>query len=88
MKFPSPLIKAVLVKRYKRFLADVELEDGSITTVHCPNPGSMMGLTEPGSIVWISKSDNPKRKLRHTLELINLPSPRDTLVGINTNLAN
>ncbi len=88
MKFPSPLIKAVLVKRYKRFLADVELEDGSITTVHCPNPGSMMGLKEPGSIVWISKSGNPKRKLSHTLELINLTAPVNTLVGINTNLAN
>ncbi len=88
MKFPSPLIKAVLRERYKRFLADVELEDGSLKTVHCPNPGSMMGLKEPGSIVWISKSDNPKRKLSHTLELVSLPAPNDTLVGINTNLAN
>ncbi|MCP4182011.1 MAG: DNA/RNA nuclease SfsA [Hyphomicrobiales bacterium] len=88
MKFPSPLIRAILIKRYKRFLADVELEDGTMMTVHCPNPGSMMGLKEPGSIVWISKASNPKRKLSHTLELINLPTPNDTLVGVNTNQAN
>ena len=88
MKFPSPLIRAKLIKRYKRFLADVELEDGTMMTVHCPNPGSMMGLKEPGSIVWISKASNPKRKLSHTLELINLPARNDTLVGVNTNQAN
>jgi sugar fermentation stimulation protein A len=88
MKFTTPLIKASLVKRYKRFLADIRLEDGSIITVHCPNPGSMMGLVEPGSTVWISKSDNPKRKLSHTLELIKLPETNGTIVGINTNLPN
>lgn len=88
MKFPSPLIKAKLIKRYKRFLADIELEDGTLTTVHCPNPGSMMGLKEPGSIVWISKASNPNRKLSHTLELINLPARGNTLVGVNTNQAN
>ncbi|MCF6321228.1 MAG: DNA/RNA nuclease SfsA [Rhizobiaceae bacterium] len=88
MKFPTPLIKAVLVKRYKRFLADVELEDGSIITVHCPNPGSMMGLKEPGSQVWISDSQNPKRKLRYTFELIETPGKTGALVGINTNMPN
>ena len=88
MKFSSPLIKVKLIKRYKRFLADVELEDGSLTTVHCPNPGSMMGLTEPGSVAWISKADNPKRKLSHTLELIELPKSGGNLVGVNTNRPN
>jgi sugar fermentation stimulation protein A len=88
MKFTSPLIKASLVKRYKRFLADIKFEDGAEITVHCPNPGSMMGLVEPGSTVWVSKSDNPKRKLSHTLELIKLRDASGTIVGINTNLAN
>lgn len=88
MKYPSPLIKALLIKRYKRFLADVELENGTMMTVHCPNPGSMMGLKEPGSTVWISKASNPNRKLSHTLELVKLPGRSGALVGINTNLPN
>ena len=85
MKFNSPLIPAVLVQRYKRFLADVELSDGTVITVHCPNPGAMIGLNLPGNRVWISDSNNPKRKLRHTLELMEVEGPDGlTLVGINT----
>ncbi len=80
-----PLIRATLIKRYKRFLADVELENGDIITVHCPNSGSMKGCAIPGSPVWLSLSDNPKRKYKHTWELLQLPH---TMVGINTLLPN
>ena len=85
MKFDPPLIETRLVKRYKRFLADVEMPDGETITVHCPNPGSMMGLTTPGIRAWISDSQNPKRKLRYTLEMVDIGG---TLVGINTNHPN
>ena len=85
MKFNSPLIPAVLILRYKRFLADVELTDGTLITVHCPNPGAMVGLNQPGNRVWISDSNNPKRKLRYTLELMEVDGPNGlTIVGINT----
>jgi len=63
-------LQARLIRRYKRFLADIELDDGSQLTVHCPNPGSMRGTQAPGSAVRCSTHDNPKRKLRHTLEMI------------------
>ncbi len=85
MNFSSPLIKGTLIKRYKRFLSDIELEDGEVITAHCANSGSMMGLKDPGSDVWLSPSNNPKRKLKYTWELVDT---RSSLVGINTALPN
>ncbi len=81
MQFPEPLIRGTLIRRYKRFLADVELDSGEAVTAHCANSGSMMGLAEPGAEVWLSPARNPKRKLRHSWELIRVG---DGLVGIHT----
>ena len=85
MEFLDPLIPGRLIKRYKRFLADVELVGGEIVTAHCANSGSMLNVKEPGSEVWLSPARNPDRKLRYTWELIKI---NDTLVGINTALPN
>ena len=79
------LIRGNLVKRYKRFMADVTLENGEIVTAHCPNSGSMKGCCEPGRLVYLSYHNNPKRKLKYTWELIQMPS---SLVGINTQIPN
>jgi sugar fermentation stimulation protein A len=85
MRFPAPLIPATLVKRYKRFLADVVLPDGSTITAHVANPGAMTGLAAPGSRVWLSKSDSKTRKLPHSWELIEVDLGGGIeLVGVNT----
>jgi sugar fermentation stimulation protein A len=79
------LIPGVLMKRYKRFLADVQLNDGSVVTAHCPNSGTMKACSESGRPVYLSFHDNPKRKLKYTWELIEMP---DSLVGVNTLVPN
>lgn len=81
MRFPSPLARGVLLQRYKRFFADVALDDGRSVTAHVPNPGAMLGLKAPGQAVWLSASDDPKRKLKHTLELVEADGAP---VGVNT----
>jgi sugar fermentation stimulation protein A len=85
MRFATPLIPATLIRRYKRFLADVTLPSGEEVTVHVANPGSMLGLAAPGSRVWLSKSDNAKRKLPHSWELVEADFGGGTeIVGVNT----
>jgi sugar fermentation stimulation protein A len=85
MRFPTPLFPATLVRRYKRFLADVVLPSGETVTVHCANPGSMIGLNVPGARIWLSKSANVHRKLAHSWELIEVDLGTGIeLVGINT----
>jgi len=85
MRLPSPLVSGTLVRRYQRFLADVELADGSVVTAHCPNTGSMRGCNRPGSPVLLSRSDRPERKYAYTWELVLVDNG---WVGINTGLAN
>jgi sugar fermentation stimulation protein A len=85
MQFQTPLISGRLIQRYKRFLADVRLDDGATVTATCPNTGSMMGLVAPGARVWLSESDSPTRKYRHTWELVEADLGKGPkLVGINT----
>ena len=87
-KYP-PLISGTLIKRYKRFLADIKLEEtGEIITAHCANTGPMLGVCDVGSKVMVSKSDNPKRKLAYTWELIEIGDSHPVWVGINTALPN
>lgn len=85
MKFPAPLLPATLIRRYKRFLADAVMPGGEVLTVHCANPGAMLGLDTPGIKIWLSDSGNPRRKLRYSWELAQIGKG---LVGINTALPN
>ena len=84
MNFEKRLISGELIKRYKRFFVDVKISN-KIVTAHCPNTGSMMGLIKRGNKVWLSKSNNPKRKLKYTLQII---EDQKSKVGINTHLTN
>jgi sugar fermentation stimulation protein A len=91
MKFDPPLIRGILQKRYKRFLCDVELESGEIVAAHCPNPGAMLGLTDPGTVVFLSPAHQPNRKLPYTWEMVQIahpvygnPTVQPTYVGMNT----
>ncbi len=89
MRFQTPLVRGQLLRRYKRFLADVVLDSGETVTATCPNTGSMIGLTAPGSVVWLSESDSKTRKYRHTWEMIEADlGAGPSLVGINTNRPN
>jgi sugar fermentation stimulation protein A len=85
MQFAGPLVRGTLIQRYKRFLGDIEMADGETVTAHCANPGSMMGLAEPGSEVWLSPNRNPKAKLDWRWELVRVGG---YLVGINTSHPN
>src|SRR3954447_3376537 len=85
MRFTAPLIPAMLVRRYKRFLADVVLPDGEEMTVHIANPGAMTGLAAPGAKVWLSKSNSPSRKLAYSWELVEIDFGTGVeIVGVNT----
>lgn len=81
MRFAHPLLRATLLRRYKRFFADVRLETGEDVTAHCPNSGAMLGLNLNGAKAWVSRADNPKRKLGYTLEIL---ESEGVCVGVNT----
>ena len=86
MRFPTPLVPARLIKRYKRFLADCTLEDGREVTAHCANPGSMMGLAEPGTKIWLEPNDDPKKKLKFGWRLVDHENGHFT--GVDTSIPN
>ena len=85
MRFQTPLIEARLIRRYKRFLADMELADGRVVTAHCPNPGAMQGLAAPGAACWLEPNDDPRRKLGHGWRLVRADT---AMVIVDTALAN
>ena len=84
MKFTNSLIKGKLIRRYKRFFADIEVNNKTLTA-HCPNTGSMLGLLDKGNDAWITKHNDPKRKLKYTLEMIKV---KKRIIGVNTHRAN
>lgn len=86
MEFDTPLVQGRLIRRYMRFLADVELQDGRVVKAHCPNPGSMLGLKDPGLCVWLEPNDDPRKKLDWGWRLAQLPT--GAMVGIDTGAAN
>jgi sugar fermentation stimulation protein A len=86
MRFQTPLVPAVLIRRYKRFLADARLEDGTEVTAHCANPGSMMGLAEPGTRIWLEPNDDPKKKLKFGWRLVDHETGHFT--GVDTSVPN
>ncbi|NOE26613.1 DNA/RNA nuclease SfsA [Ruegeria sp. HKCCD6157] len=86
MRFETPLVPARLIRRYKRFLADCRLEDGSEVTAHCANPGSMMGLAEPGEKIWLEPNDDPKKKLKFGWRLVDHENGHFT--GVDTSVPN
>ncbi|WP_170349769.1 DNA/RNA nuclease SfsA [Ruegeria atlantica] len=86
MKFETPLVPARLIRRYKRFLADCTLEDGREVTAHCANPGSMMGLAEPGEKIWLEPNDDPKKKLKYGWRLVDHENGHFT--GVDTSVPN
>lgn len=86
MRFQTPLTRAVLIRRYKRFLADITLQDGSEAVAHCANPGKMTGLAEPGTRIWVEYNDDPARKLRYAWHLAELPGGH--LACVDTGAAN
>ena len=86
MRFQTPLVPATLIRRYKRFLADMRLADGREVTAHCANPGSMLGMATPGMTCWLEPNDDPRRKLRHSWKLIE--GPAGEMVVVDTGIAN
>ncbi len=86
MRFQTPLVPGTLIRRYKRFLADVRLDDGREVTAHCPNPGSMMGLAAPGTRIWVEPTDDPRKKLKFAWRLVQHDSGHFT--GVDTGLPN
>jgi sugar fermentation stimulation protein A len=86
MRFPSPLVPARLLRRYKRFLSDAVLEDGTEVTAHCPNPGAMLGLKDAGVRIWLLPNDDPKKKLKYGWRLVELPEGH--FAGIDAGLPN
>ena len=86
MRFQTELVPATLIRRYKRFLADMRLEDGSEVTAHCANPGSMLGLAEPGTRCWLEPNDDPKKKLKYGWRLVDHENGHFT--GVDTGVPN
>ena len=86
MRFQTPLVPATLIRRYKRFLADIRLDDGQEVTAHCANPGSMMGLAEPGMRIWVEPNDDPRKKLKYGWRLVDHANGHYT--GVDTSVPN